>query len=104
MLSTIQIYLIATTLQALLTGTHFATFLLCLRWLIFSDDGGTLCKPINQPFLIITAILFALSVITLGLCLQRISDFTRGAMYATASVLYIEVADVSNLRIELLVR
>ncbi|KAF8341125.1 hypothetical protein F5887DRAFT_385332 [Amanita rubescens] len=54
-------YIIAITIQALVTGTYFATFLLCLRWLVFSDDGGTPRKRINWP-LIITVILFAFAV------------------------------------------
>src|SRR6266576_1749857 len=72
MLSSIDAWIIAITLQALLTGVYFASFLLCLRWFIFSDDGGTLrnSKTVHWPFLIITLILFAFLVTDLGLSLQ----------------------------------
>lgn len=63
-------YTVAVTTQALLTGTYFATFLLCLRWLVFSDDGGTLRKRINWPFLIITVILFAFAVTEFSISFQ----------------------------------
>jgi hypothetical protein len=71
MLSIIEAFIIAMTMGATLSGVYFASFLLCLRWLIFSDDGGTLRKPIHRPFLIITLILFAFTVIALGINLQR---------------------------------
>ncbi|KAF8343635.1 hypothetical protein F5887DRAFT_1075734 [Amanita rubescens] len=93
MLSPIEALIIGITLQALLTGVYFASFLLCLRWLIFSDDGGTLRKPIHRPFLTITLILFAFSVTTLGLCLRR-------ALYVTQSATaYIKII---NMFIEML--
>ena len=61
---------IAITVHALLTGVYFVSFTLCLRWLIFSDDGSTLRKAIHRPFLIITVILFAFSVTDFGLSLE----------------------------------
>ncbi|KAF8330665.1 hypothetical protein F5887DRAFT_78468 [Amanita rubescens] len=65
-------YIVAITTQALVTGTYFATFLLCLRWLVFSDDGGTLRKRINWPFLIITVILFAFAVTDFSISLRSL--------------------------------
>jgi hypothetical protein len=65
-----QEYIAAIIAQALGTGTYFATFLLSLRWLVFSDDGGSLRKRINWPFLIITVILFAFAVTDFGVSLQ----------------------------------
>ena len=101
MLSFIEAFIIGTTLQALLVGVYFASFLLCLRWLIFSDDGGTLRKTIHWPFLIITVLLFAFSVTSLGLCLQRSLLFSQGA--STAIPTYNELINVStNPRIALL--
>jgi hypothetical protein len=100
MLSNLQAFIIATTLQALLTGVYFALFLLCLRWLIFSDDGGTLRKDVHRSFLIITVILFAFSVTALGLCMQRALFNSQGV--STITVAYIEIANVRHPRIELL--
>jgi hypothetical protein len=61
MLSFVKGFMIALTMQALVMGAYVASFLLCLRWLVFSDKGGTLRKGINWPLLIITIVLFALS-------------------------------------------
>jgi len=103
MLSVIKAFTIATTLQALLTGVYFTSFLVCLRWLIFSDNGGTLRKPIHLPFLIITTILFAFSVTNLGLCLQRVLIVSQGAESMATNLIYIEMINVRNPRIELLI-
>lgn len=43
--------IVAVTVQAFVTGAYLASFLLCLRWHIFSDDGQSLRKGINRPFL-----------------------------------------------------
>ncbi|KAF8341128.1 hypothetical protein F5887DRAFT_976843, partial [Amanita rubescens] len=89
MISAIEGDIIGITLQALLTGVYFASFLLCLRWLIFSDDGGTLRKPIHWPFFFITTILFAFSVASLGLCLQKTLLLSQDV--ATTSTLSLEM-------------
>jgi len=102
MISSIKAFIIATTLQALLTGVYFASFLLCLRWLIFSDEGGTLRKPIRRPFLIVTLILFAFSVTSLGLCLRRVLLFSQDASLTSTSAFYMAIINVCNPRIELL--
>jgi len=57
-------------MQALVTGAYFASFLLCLRWLIFSDDGENLRKGISWPFLMITLVLFAFAVTAFAINLQ----------------------------------
>jgi hypothetical protein len=69
-MSFVQVSIIAVTLQSLLTGAYFASFLMCLRWLVFSDDGGTLRKGINWPLLSIAIILFTFSVVDLGFSVQ----------------------------------
>ncbi len=104
MLSITEAIIIAVTLQALLMGAYFASFLLCLRWLIFSDDGGALRKPIHRPFLSITLILFAFSVTTLGLCLQKTLLFQVSHQVSSTTTLlnYIRIINVGNLRTELL--
>ena len=57
-------------MQALVTGVYFVSFLLCLRWLVFSDNGESLRRRISWPFLIITIILFAFSLTGFIISLQ----------------------------------
>ena len=97
MLSTIQTFITALTLEAFLAGVYFASFLLCLRWLIFSDDGGTLRKPIHRPFLIITLILFAFSVTALSAGLKKTLSFSSAATHVVPMTI-----NVCNRRIGLL--
>jgi len=55
--------------KSLLWGTYLVSFFVCLRWLIFSDDGASLRERFDRPKLVITIILFALSLTDLGLCM-----------------------------------
>ena len=70
MLSDPETATIALTIQAGLTGLQFATFFLCLRWLIFSDHDCSPRKNIKWPMLIVTVLLICFSVAILGLTLQ----------------------------------
>ncbi|KAF8347388.1 hypothetical protein F5887DRAFT_1281090 [Amanita rubescens] len=70
MLSCAKGYIVGITMQAIVTGAYFVSFLLCLRWLVFSDDGESLRKRISWPFLIITIILFAISMTGFAISLQ----------------------------------
>ncbi|KAF8712011.1 hypothetical protein AX14_013161 [Amanita brunnescens Koide BX004] len=86
MLSPLEGYIIAMTTQAFLLGVYLASFLLCLRWLTFSDDGGNLRKGINWPFLIIAIVIFAFSVTDSAIYLQSIIWVSEGrspTMYMT---------------------
>ena len=89
MLSTAVLYVAAITTQALVTGIYFATFLVCLRWLVFSDDGGTVRKRIHWPLLTIAIVLFAFSVTDFGISLQTtllvLEDIPGGKLYTTES-------------------
>ena len=90
MLSFVEIHIIAMATQALLTGVYFASFFLCLRWLIFSDDGETLRKWIHWPFLTITIILFACSVIGFSISLQAtllVFEGRSGKFYYTTVII-----------------
>ncbi|KAF8330641.1 hypothetical protein F5887DRAFT_1081488 [Amanita rubescens] len=78
MLSYAEAYIIAVTVQALLMGAYFVSFLICLRWLVFSDDGGTLRKGINWTLLSIAIILFALSVADLCISVHIILLVSEG--------------------------
>ncbi|KAF8330649.1 hypothetical protein F5887DRAFT_78146 [Amanita rubescens] len=91
MLSFVEIHIIAMASQALLTGVYFASFLLCLRWLIFSDDGEALRKPIHRPYLIITIFLFTCSVIGFSISLQAtllVFEGRSGKSYYTTVVIW----------------
>ena len=63
--------IIATSTQGLFTGVYFASFLLCIRWLAFSDDGGGVRKGIHWPLLTTTIVLFGFAVTDLALVLQQ---------------------------------
>ena len=65
-----EVAVIATTIQAILFGLYITTFLLCLRWLVYEDDGWVIRKDIKWPMLTVTVILFVFSVIELTLSLE----------------------------------
>jgi hypothetical protein len=91
--------IIAITTQALATGVYFASFIVCVRWLAFSDDGGSLRKNIDRPMsimLIISILLFALSVTDFSLSLR----FTLLASQGIYPLLYVGTITVRNSRIE----
>ena len=71
MTSYIEVAVIATTIQAILFGLYFTTFLLCLRWLIFADEGWVMRKAIKWPMLTVTIIIFVFSVMDLSLSLEE---------------------------------
>jgi hypothetical protein len=102
MLLILEVAIIETTLHALLTGVQFTSFLLCLRWLIFSDDGGTLRKPIHRPFLIITIILFAFSVTAFAFDLQTARIFSHNAPITSIVAINDIIYGVCNPRTELM--
>ncbi|KAF8343563.1 hypothetical protein F5887DRAFT_1207369 [Amanita rubescens] len=59
MLPSADAAIIAASLQTILTGVHFTTFLLCSRWQIYSDNGWSIRKNIQWPMLIITFLTMA---------------------------------------------
>ncbi|KAF8342392.1 hypothetical protein F5887DRAFT_1076188 [Amanita rubescens] len=93
-MSFVEVYIVAVILQALLTGAYFATFLMCLRWLVFSDDGVTLRKGINWPLLSIAIIFFTFSVVDLGISAQTmllISEDRSGKANRAVIAYFIEM-------------
>jgi len=70
--------IIALVIQASLTGVQFISFLLDLRWQIFPDDGRTRHKNIDRFLLVFSVLIFALSVVTLGLGLQSVLHALNG--------------------------
>jgi hypothetical protein len=92
----VKIFLIALTTQALVTGTYFASFLLCLRWFVFSDDGGTIRKGIKWHLLIITIILFAFSLGEFGIFLHLTVLISNGCSIGELYMTFIGVCDSIN--------
>jgi hypothetical protein len=73
MLTDAEAATIAVTVQALLTGAQFVTFLLCLRLHICPDDDLNTPftrKNIRWPMLIITILIMAFGIVDLGCTLQ----------------------------------
>ncbi|SRR6266550_2666965 len=91
-------YIVGITIQAFVTGAYFASFLLCLRWLVFSDNGENLRKRISWPFLIITIIIFAFSLTGFVISLHDgpawVSEGCPVNGYATQAVI-VDVCDLT---------
>lgn len=62
-----EAFLVAIFVQAVLYGVYVATFLHCLRWLLFTKEGWRLQRKVNWPMLVIPMNLFVLETIGLGL-------------------------------------
>ncbi|KAF8330642.1 hypothetical protein F5887DRAFT_999715 [Amanita rubescens] len=93
--SPLEVCIIAMTMQALVTGAYLTSFLMCLRWLVLSDDGGSLRKRINWPIFIITVVLFSLCVTELSISLHVTLLISEGHgignPYATTIADFIEL-------------
>ncbi|PFH49138.1 hypothetical protein AMATHDRAFT_41765 [Amanita thiersii Skay4041] len=50
----------STFIEAILYGLYFVTFLHCLRWLFFKDEGWVLCKSRTQLIPLMTLLIFIL--------------------------------------------
>ncbi len=70
MLSEVETSTISIIVQAVLSGVYFATFFLCLRWQIYSDDGLAMRKNIKWCMVAITIVIFAFSMADLGISLR----------------------------------
>lgn len=101
--SFVELCVIATAMQALVTGVFLATFFVCLRWLVFSDDGKTLRKPIHRPFLTVAVALFVFSVTDLSLTLQTTLLIFKGygGMLHTSRVITVRNSKINLHQVEL---
>jgi len=68
-LSETEAAFVSVAILAIMNGIHFVTFLLCLRWQIYSDVDWKIRKGISWSMIVITILIFALSVTNLGICL-----------------------------------
>jgi len=73
MLTDVEAAIIAITVQAILTGAQFVTFLLCLRLHVCPDDDPNsplTSKNIRWPMLIITILIMAFAIVDFSYTLQ----------------------------------
>lgn len=73
MVSYTEVAITATTVQAVLTGGYFVTFLLSLRWQIYPDKPDYVLntsKNLKRIMLIVSIIVFALSMTDIGISLE----------------------------------
>ena len=98
MLSSTEAAIIATSLQAILTGVHFTTFLLCLRWQIYSDDGWSIRKNIQWPMLIVTLLTMAFDLIDIGGMVKTVLVGLTGDNYLPTSLIAVCNLTIQNCR------
>jgi len=87
--------MIAATVEAILTGAQFATFLFCLRWHIYSDDGWSIRKRIRWPMLIITLLIMVFSIVGLSGSVQTILVCLKGTEHDLLSTTLISVRSLA---------
>ena len=95
-LTVVEAATIAAVMQSLLMGVYLASFFLCLRWLLFSDDGRTLRKRIDWALLSIAIALFALSATSFSLFLLLFSmdvdkSLNRSSIQMLETLIYVIV-------------
>ncbi|KIL56988.1 hypothetical protein M378DRAFT_16570 [Amanita muscaria Koide BX008] len=71
MISSSEISVIVTFVQAILYGFYIATLLLCIRWLLYDDEGWSLRKRVSWPMVVVATIIFLFSTTSLGTSLWR---------------------------------
>ncbi|KAF8347698.1 hypothetical protein F5887DRAFT_662752 [Amanita rubescens] len=81
MISYTEAVIVSTTVQAVLTGAYFATFLLCLRWQIYPNPDYILKtgKSFQRFMLFITIIIFVFAMTDLAISLEASLLALRGA-------------------------
>ena len=70
-----QSELYGTFVQAIMYGMYATTFVHCLRWLLFDDEGWKLRQRINWSLLVASILLFLLSTTDLALTLKSLNDY-----------------------------
>ncbi|KIL60209.1 hypothetical protein M378DRAFT_951174 [Amanita muscaria Koide BX008] len=81
-------YVTSLLVQTSFYGLYMATFGVCLRWLLFADEGWRLRKPLDWPMLVATIVIFASYTILLGadawLTMESIKGFALIPYYTYA--------------------
>ncbi|KAM6499773.1 hypothetical protein JOM56_005281 [Amanita muscaria] len=66
MVSITESFVTALLVQTSFYGLYMATFGICLRWLLFADEGWRLRKTLDWPMLVATTLIFASYTVGLG--------------------------------------
>ena len=66
-MATFELYFFSLIVQAILYGTYLPTFVYCLRWLVYDDNGWYMRERIHWPMLTASIAIFLLSTTHLGL-------------------------------------
>ncbi|SRR6266550_6448598 len=84
---------ISVVILAIMNGIHLVTFLVCLRWQIYSDEDWKIRRGTGLlPLIIATILVFAFSIINFGICLGSFLLAMRGNNNLTlASVLTVRI-------------
>jgi hypothetical protein len=91
MLSDVEIGTISIIVQAVLSGVYFATFFLCLRWQIYSDDGLAIRKNIKWCMVAVTIVIFAFSIADLGISLRITLFLLNGTEASSEDVVLVRI-------------
>jgi len=89
-------------IQAMLSGLYTATFVLCLRWLVFTDEGWKLRsrKQINWPMLILAVLVFGLATVDLLLsCRTALASVTSDPLIVTRLTVVVVGIEVTTMLI-----
>lgn len=79
MLSETEVAFVSVVILAIMNGIHIVTFLVCLRWQIYSDIDRTIRRGASLwSMIIVTILVFAFSVVNLGICLGSFLLAMRG--------------------------
>ncbi|KAF8629822.1 hypothetical protein AX15_003267 [Amanita polypyramis BW_CC] len=78
MLSNAEAVIIANNSRAFQFGVYFVTFVLCLRWLLYTDEGWSLRRNIKWLEVTATVMIFVLSVANIALSLESTLAICRG--------------------------
>ncbi|KIL60210.1 hypothetical protein M378DRAFT_43527, partial [Amanita muscaria Koide BX008] len=62
-------------------GLYITTFGVCLRWLLFADEGWKLRRPLDRPMLIVAVLIFVSHTMWLGANARLTMGYVRGVKF-----------------------
>jgi hypothetical protein len=73
-------FIVSVFIEAMLCGFYATTFVLCLRWLVFTDEGWKLRprRQVNSPMLILAVLVFALQTVDFVISCQTVIASVTG--------------------------